>query len=125
MVYNLIYTKKKREVEKMRKLRILYSRLAFGVRYALAYIWTAIMVIGIAFGIEVDNTYFWIVPGSIILGLFILKDKIDRILTILLILNTGFFILNILTENVDKWSVIGMELMIIIIGPLFFKEHAN
>lgn len=109
----------------MRKLRILYSRLAFGVRYALAYIWTAIMVIGIAFGIEVDNTYFWIVPSSIILGLFILKDKIDRILTILLILNTGFFILNILTENVDKWSVIGMELMIIIIGPLFFKEHAN
>lgn len=80
---------------------------------------------GIACGVEVDNTYFWIVPGSIILGIFILKDKIDRILSILLILNTGFFILDILTENVDKWSVITMELMIIIIGPLFFKEHAN
>lgn len=109
----------------MRKIRMFYSKLDFGVRYAFAYIWTAIVVIGIAFGVEVDNTYFWIVPGSIILGLFILKDKIDRILSILLILNTGFFILDILTENVDKWSVITMELMIIIIGPLFFKEHAK
>lgn len=109
----------------MKKIRIAYSKLAFGVRYALAYIWTAIMVMGIAFGVKLDNTYFWLVPGSIILGLFILKDKIDRVLSILLILNTGFFILEILTENVDKWSVITMELMIIIIGPLFFKEHAK
>ncbi len=109
----------------MKKIRIAYSKLAFGVRYALAYVWTVIMVMGIAFGVKLDNTYFWLVPGSIILGLFILKDKIDRVLSILLILNTGFFILEILTENVDKWSVITMELMIIIIGPLFFKEHAN
>lgn len=109
----------------MRKLRMFYSKLAFGVRYALAYIWTAIVVIGIAFGVEVDNTYFWIVPASIILGLFILKDKIDRVLRILLMMNTVFFILDILTENVDKLSVITMELMIIIIGPLFFKEHAK
>lgn len=109
----------------MKKIRIAYSKLAFGVRYALAYVWTVIMVMGIAFGVKLDNTYFWLVPGSIILGIFILKDKIDRILSILLILNTGFFILDILTENVDKWSVITMELMIIIIGPLFFKEHAK
>lgn len=109
----------------MKKIRIAYSKLAFGVRYALAYVWTVIMVMGIAFGVKLDNTYFWLVPGSIILGLFILKDKIDRVLSILLILNTGFFILDILTENVDKWSVITMELMIIIIGPLFFKEHAK
>lgn len=109
----------------MKKIRIAYSKLAFGVRYALAYVWTVIMVMGIAFGVKLDNTYFWLVPGSIILGLFILKDKIDRVLSILLILNTGFFILEILTENVDKWSVITMELMIIIIGPFFFKEHAK
>lgn len=109
----------------MKKIRIAYSKLAFGVRYALAYVWTVIMVMGIAFGVKLDNTYFWLVPGSIILGLFILKDKIDRVLSILLILNTVFFILEILTENVDKWSVIAMELMIIIIGPLFFKEHAK
>ena len=109
----------------MKKIRIAYSKLAFGVRYALAYVWTVIMVMGIAFGVKLDNTYFWLVPGSIILGLFILKDKIDRVLSILLILNTGFFILEILTENVDKWSVITMELMIIIIGPLLFKEHAK
>lgn len=109
----------------MKKIRIAYSKLAFGVRYALAYVWTVIMVMEIAFGVKLDNTYFWLVPGSIILGLFILKDKIDRVLSILLILNTGFFILEILTENVDKWSVITMELMIIIIGPLFFKEHAK
>lgn len=109
----------------MKKIRIAYSKLAFGVRYALAYVWTVIMVMGIAFGVKLDNTYFWLVPGSIILGLFILKDKIDRVLSILLILNTGFFILEILTENVDKWSEITMELMIIIIGPLFFKEHAK
>lgn len=109
----------------MKKIRIAYSKLAFGVRYALAYVWTVIMVMGIAFGVKLDNTYFWLVPGSIILGLFILKDKIDRVLSILMILNTGFFILEILTENVDKWSVITMELMIIIIGPLFFKEHAK
>ena len=109
----------------MKKIRIAYSKLAFGVRYALAYVWTVIMVMGIAFGVKFDNTYFWLVPGSIILGLFILKDKIDRVLSILLILNTVFFILDILTENVDKWSVIAMELMIIIIGPLFFKEHAK
>lgn len=109
----------------MKKIRMFYSKLAFGVRYALAYVWTVIMVMGIAFGVKLDNTYFWLVPGSIILGLFILKDKIDRVLSILLILNTGFFILEILTENVDKWSVITMELMIIIIGPLFFKEHAK
>ena len=109
----------------MKKIRIAYSKLAFGVRYALAYVWTVIMVMGIAFGVKLDNTYFWLVPGSIILGLFILKDKIDRVLSILQILNTGFFILEILTENVDKWSVITMELMIIIIGPLFFKEHAK
>ena len=109
----------------MKKIRIAYSKLAFGVRYALAYVWTVIMVMGIAFGVKLDNTYFWLVPGSIILGLFILKDKIDRVLSILLILNTGFFILEILTENVDKWSVNTMELMIIIIGPLFFKEHAK
>ena len=109
----------------MKKIRIAYSKLAFGVRYALAYVWTVIMVMGIAFGVKLDNTYFWLVPGSIILGLVILKDKIDRVLSILLILNTGFFILEILTENVDKWSVITMELMIIIIGPLFFKEHAK
>lgn len=109
----------------MKKIRIAYSKLAFGVRYALAYVWTVIMVMGIAFGVKLDNTYFWLVPGSIILGLFILKDKIDRVLSILLILNTGFFIQEILTENVDKWSVITMELMIIIIGPLFFKEHAK
>ena len=109
----------------MKKIRIAYSKLAFGVRYALAYVWTVNMVMGIAFGVKLDNTYFWLVPGSIILGLFILKDKIDRGWSILLILNTGFFILEILTENVDKWSVITMELMIIIIGPLFFKEHAK
>ena len=109
----------------MKKIRIAYSKLAFGVRYALAYVWTVIMVMGIAFGVKLDNTYFWIVPGSIILGLFILKDKIDRVLRILLMMNTVFFILDILTENVDKLSVITMELMIIIIGPLFFKEHAN
>lgn len=109
----------------MRKLRILYSRLAFGVRYALAYIWTAIMVIGIVLGAEVDNTYFWIVPLALIVGIFILKDKIERFLRILLMMNTVFFILDILTENVDKLSVITMELMIIIIGPLFFKEHAK
>ncbi len=109
----------------MKKIRIAYSKLAFGVRYALAYVWTVIMVMGIAFGVKLDNTYFWLVPGSIILGLFILKDKIDRVLRILLMMNTVFFILDILTENVDKLSVITMELMIIIIGPLFFKEHAN
>jgi hypothetical protein len=109
----------------MKKIRIAYSKLAFGVRYALAYVWTVIMVMGIAFGVKLDNTYFWLVPGSIILGLFILKDKIDRFLRILLMMNTVFFILDILTENVDKLSVITMELMIIIIGPLFFKEHAK
>lgn len=109
----------------MRKLRMFYSKLDFSVRYALAYIWTAVMVIGIVLGAEVDNTYFWIVPLALIVGIFILKDKIERFLSILLILNTGFFILEILTENVDKWSVITMELMIIIIGPLFFKEHAK
>ena len=109
----------------MRKLRMFYSKLDFSVRYALAYIWTAVMVIGIVLGAEVDNTYFWIVPLALIVGIFILKDKIERFLSILLILNTGFFILDILTENVDKWSVITMELMIIIIGPLFFKEHAK
>ncbi len=109
----------------MKKIRIAYSKLAFGVRYALAYVWTVIMVMGIAFGVKLDNTYFWLVPGSIILGLFILKDKIDRVLRILLMMNTVFFILDILTENVDKLSVITMELMIIIIGPLFFKEHAK
>lgn len=109
----------------MRKLRMFYSKLDFSVRYALAYIWTAVMVIGIVLGAEVDNTYFWIVPLALIVGIFILKDKIERVLSILLILNTGFFILEILTENVDKLSVITMELMIIIIGPLFFKEHAK
>ena len=109
----------------MRKLRMFYSKLDFSVRYALAYIWTAIVVIGIACGVEVDNTYFWIVPLALIVGIFILKDKIERFLRILLMMNTVFFILDILTENVDKLSVITMELMIIIIGPLFFKEHAK
>ena len=102
-----------------------YSKLDFSVRYALAYIWTAVMVIGIVLGAEVDNTYFWIVPLALIVGIFILKDKIERFLRILLMMNTVFFILDILTENVDKLSVITMELMIIIIGPLFFKEHAK
>ena len=83
------------------------------------------MVIGIVLGAEVDNTYFWIVPLALIVGIFILKDKIERFLRILLMMNTVFFILDILTENVDKLSVITMELMIIIIGPLFFKEHAK
>ena len=109
----------------MRKLRMFYSKLDFNVRYALAYIWTAVMVIGIVLGAEVDNTYFWIVPLALIVGIFILKDKIERFLRILLMMNTVFFILDILTENVDKLSVITMELMIIIIGPLFFKEHAK
>ena len=109
----------------MKKIRMFYSKLDFGVRYTLAYIWTAIVVIGIACGVEVDNTYFWIVPLALIVGIFILKDKIERFLRILLMMNTVFFILDILTENVDKWSVITMELMIIIIGPLFFKEHAK
>lgn len=109
----------------MRKLRMFYSKLDFSVRYALAYIWTAVMVIGIVLGAEVDNTYFWIVPLALIVGIFILKDKIERFLRILLMMNTVFFILDILTENVDKLSVITMELMIIILGPLFFKEHAN
>ena len=109
----------------MRKLRMFYSKLDFSVRYALAYIWTAVMVIGIVLGAEVDNTYFWIVPLALIVGIFILKDKIERFLRILLMMNTVFFILDILPENVDKLSVITMELMIIIIGPLFFKEHAK
>ena len=109
----------------MRKLRMFYSKLDFSVRYALAYIWTAVIVIGIVLGAEVDNTYFWIVPLALIVGIFILKDKIERFLRILLMMNTVFFILDILTENVDKLSVITMELMIIIIGPLFFKEHAK
>lgn len=109
----------------MKKIRMFYSKLDFGVRYALAYIWTAVMVIGIVLGAEVDNTYFWIVPLALIVGIFILKDKIERFLRILLMMNTVFFILDILTENVDKLSVITMELMIIIIGPLFFKEHAK
>ena len=109
----------------MRKLRMFYSKLDFSVRYALAYIWTSVMVIGIVLGAEVDNTYFWIVPLALIVGIFILKDKIERFLRILLMMNTVFFILDILTENVDKLSVITMELMIIIIGPLFFKEHAK
>lgn len=109
----------------MKKIRIAYSKLAFGVRYALAYVWTVIMVMGIAFGVKLDNTYFWIVPLALIVGIFILKDKIERFLRILLMMNTVFFILDILTENVDKLSVITMELMIIIIGPLFFKEHAK
>ena len=109
----------------MRKLRMFYSKLDFSVRYALAYIWAAVMVIGIVLGAEVDNTYFWIVPLALIVGIFILKDKIERFLRILLMMNTVFFILDILTENVDKLSVITMELMIIIIGPLFFKEHAK
>ena len=109
----------------MRKLRMFYSKLDFSVRYALAYIWTAVMVIGIVLGAEVDNTYFWIVPLALIVGIFILKDKIERFLRILLMMNTVFFILDILTENVYKFSVITMVLMIIIIGPLFFKEHAK
>lgn len=109
----------------MKKIRMFYSKLDFSVRYALAYIWTAVMVIGIVLGAEVDNTYFWIVPLALIVGIFILKDKIERFLRILLMMNTVFFILDILTENVDKLSVITMELMIIIIGPLFFKEHAK
>lgn len=109
----------------MRKLRMCYSKLNFYVKYALAYIWTAIMVIGIAFGIKLDNTYFWIVPIALIVGILILKDRLDRFLTTVLMLNTSFFILDILTGNVDKWSVITMELVIFIIGPLFFKEHAK
>ena len=109
----------------MRKLRMFYSKLDFSVRYALAYIWSAVMVLGIVLGAQVDNTYFWIVQLALIVGIFILKDKIERFLRILLMMNTVFFILDILTENVDKLSVITMELMIIIIGPLFFKEHAK
>ena len=78
----------------MRKLRMFYSKLDFSVRYALAYIWTAVMVIGIVLGAEVDNTYFWIVPLALIVGIFILKDKIERFLRILLMMNTVFFILD-------------------------------
>lgn len=74
----------------MRKLRMFYSKLDFSVRYALAYIWTAVMVIGIVLGAEVDNTYFWIVPLALIVGIFILKDKIERFLRILLMMNTVF-----------------------------------
>ena len=69
-----------REVEKMEKLRIKYSKLAFSIRYALAYIWTAIMVIGIVLGTKLNNTYFWIVPLALIIGIFILKDKLERFL---------------------------------------------
>lgn len=109
----------------MRKLRMFYSKLNFCVKYALAYIWTAIMVIGIVFGIKFDNTYFLIVPIALIVGILIIKVRLDRFLTIALMLNTSFFMLDILNGNVDKSSVIAMELMIFIIGPLFFKEHAK
>ena len=42
----------------MKKIRIAYSKLAFGVRYALAYVWTVIMVMGIAFGVNLTTLTF-------------------------------------------------------------------
>ena len=59
---------------------IKYSKLAFSIMYALAYIWTAIMVIGIVLGTKRNNIYFWIVPLALIIGIFILKDKLERFL---------------------------------------------
>ena len=57
-----------------------------------------------------------------------MKDKIHWVSRILLMMNTVFFIPWRCREQriVHKLSVITMELMInLVIGPLFFKEHAN
>lgn len=109
----------------MRKLRIMYSNLSFGVRYALAYIWTAIMVLGIVLGAKIDNTYFWIDAGALMCVILILKDKIDGLLKTLLYMNVVCFVVEILTNSIDKWSVLAIEMLILIIGPKFFREHAN
>ena len=61
----------------MRKLRMFYSKLDFSVRYALAYIWTAVMVIAIVLGAEVDSTYFWIVPLALIVEYLFLKIRLN------------------------------------------------
>lgn len=109
----------------MRRLRIGFAKLSFNVKYALAYVWTAISVVAIFLGAKTDINYFWIIPAMCSIALWLFKDKISRFLSIILAIDIALVILTIATKNISMGNIITMEIIIVVLGPLFFKEHAS
>ena len=91
----------------------------------MSYIWTAISIVAIFLGAKFDTNYFWIVPAMCIIAWMLFADEMSRLLSTILAIDIGLVIIAIATHNVSIGNILTMEIVIIILGPLFFKEHAN
>lgn len=109
----------------MKKIRISFERLSFNTRYAVSYIWTAISIVAIFLGAKFDTNYFWIVPAMCIIAWMLFADEMSRLLSTILAIDISLVIIAIATHNVSIGNILTMEIVIIILGPLFFKEHAK
>lgn len=109
----------------MKKLRTKFYGLSFTIRYVIAYLWTALAILSLLFGAICEYKYFWGIPVLMLIALVIEKDQLDIFIKGIMVMDMVFWMLDIFSRDMNIFTILAIEVLIIILGPIFFKEHAD
>lgn len=109
----------------MAKLRTKFYKLNVNIGIVLAYVWTFAAIAGIALGAMVDNLYFLAIPVLMLIPLEVGKTRMSFLFRMWVIIGMIGLILDVATKDIGRFTIYASELIIILVGPVFFKEHAS
>lgn len=108
-----------------RKIRIRFYSLDFETRYAISFVWTGLAILGLLFGATYENSYFLMIPVLMLFALVIGYKRMGFFLKFITISQMLFLVSDVITNQIDIMRIIMIELLIVLVGPIFFEEHAD
>lgn len=108
-----------------RRIRIRFYELDFETRYAISFVWAGLVVLGLLLGATSENTYFLMIPVVMLFALIIGYKRMRFFTKFVIISQMLLLVSDVITNQIDIMRIIMIELLIFIVGPIFFEEHAD
>lgn len=109
----------------MTKLRTKFYTISFTARFIMSLVWTFAALLCILGGVKVDRIILLGIPVLMLIALIIGKNRMRRPFRIWVIAGMMILFFDVIANAVDIYTVIVQEIIIILVGPVFFKEHAK
>lgn len=108
-----------------RKIRIKFFELDFEIRYLISFVWAGLVVLGLLLGATHENSYFLMIPVVMLFALIIGYKRMGFFTKFVIISQMLLLVSDVITNQIDIMRIIMIELLIFIVGPIFFEEHAD
>ena len=105
-----------------RRIRIRFYELDFETRYAISFVWAGLVVLGLLLGATSENTYFLMIPVVMLFALIIGYKRMRFFTKFVIISQMLLLVSDVITNQIDIMRIIMIELLIFIVGPIFFRR---